>query len=226
MCFSDSLEDRFFEELASERRLNSSITDSVRLRTFSQVNSGSHVCATLQGQRSAENAICKVEAASEAQGIEGPNRPFIDLRPCFIALVGGDIRCKKQLAHLVIPCDYDFMIDFEINLAEIIGRPSLQRPFVCDGAPSTCSVWIVGYNAATSGGDWWRFWTSGEGFDLGSWRKDYDAERAARGKGPSATRRRIDRLSAKVPDVLETNIYATPSTEMANMPVMLIVTEN
>jgi hypothetical protein len=111
------------------------------------------------------------------------------------------------------------MIDFEIHLAETIGRPSLQRPFVCDGDPSACSVWIVGYNAATTGGDWWRFWSSDEGFDLGSWRKDYDAERAARGKGPSATRLRIDRLTAKVPGVLETNIYATPSTEMANMPV-------
>jgi hypothetical protein len=69
------------------------------------------------------------------------------------------------------------------------------------------------------GNYWWRLWSSNEGFDLGSWRKDYDAERAARGKGPSATRLRIDRLTAKVPGVLETNIYATPSTEMANMPV-------
>jgi hypothetical protein len=133
--------------------------------------------------------------------------------------VEGDIRYKKQLARVAMPCNYDFMIDFEINLAETIGRPSSQRPFVCDGDPSASSVWIVGYNAATTGGDWWRFWSSDEGFDLGSWRKDYDAERAARGKGPSATRRRIDRLSAKVSGVLETNIYATPSTEMATMPV-------
>lgn len=110
------------------------------------------------------------------------------------------------------------MIYFEENLAKIIGRPSSQRPFVCDGDPSTCSVWIVGYNAATSGGDWWRFWSSDNGFDLVSWRKEYDAERAARGKGPSATRRRIDRFSEKLARVLETNIYATPSTNMANMP--------
>lgn len=107
---------------------------------------------------------------------------------------------------------------FETELAAIIGKPSTQRPFVCTGHPSACSVWVVGYNAATTGGDWWRFWSSDNGFDVASWRKDYDAERAARGKKASATRLRIDRLKASVPDLLETNIFATPSTSMANMP--------
>ena len=110
------------------------------------------------------------------------------------------------------------MRDLETQLADIIGRPSTQRPFVCQGHPSSCDIWIVGYNAATTGGDWWRFWSTDKGFDLVSWRRDYDAERAARGKGPSATRRRIDRIKKQVPHVLETNIFATPSTEMANMP--------
>ena len=110
------------------------------------------------------------------------------------------------------------MTDFEENLAAIIGRPSKQRPFVCDGFPSDCSVWIVGYNAATTGGDWWQFWSSDGGFDLSAWRKDYNAERAERGQGTSATRRRIDRFKASVPDMLETNIFSTPSTKMANMP--------
>ncbi|WP_299842654.1 hypothetical protein [uncultured Jannaschia sp.] len=110
------------------------------------------------------------------------------------------------------------MTDFETQLAAIVGRPSTQRPFVCRGDPASCSVWVVGYNAATTGGDWWRFWSSDSGFAYSSWRKDYDAERMTRGKGPSATRRRIDRLRDSVPDLLETNIFATPSTEMANMP--------
>jgi hypothetical protein len=110
------------------------------------------------------------------------------------------------------------MINFETQLAEIIGRPSSQRPFVCNGTPASCPAWVVGYNAATTGGDWWRFWSKDQGFDLASWRDDYDAERTARGKGASATRRRLDRLTASVSGVLETNIFATPSTEMANMP--------
>jgi len=109
------------------------------------------------------------------------------------------------------------MSDFAEQLAGIIGKPSTQRPFVCDGFPSNCPVWIVGYNAATTGGDWWRFWYSEYGFDLASWRGDYDAERKKRGKGPSATRLRIDRFKAAIPNILETNIFATPSTNMANM---------
>jgi len=110
------------------------------------------------------------------------------------------------------------MNDFAEQLARTIGRPSAQRPFVCDGFPSNCSVWIVGYNAATTGGDWWRFWSSENGFDLALWRSDYDAERKERGKGPSATRLRIDRFKAAIPNILETNIFSTPSTSMANMP--------
>lgn len=110
------------------------------------------------------------------------------------------------------------MTEFETRIAEIIGKPSSQRPFVCQGNPFSCDRWIVGFNAATSGGDWWRFWSTESGFDLLSWRTDYDAERSRRGKGPSATRLRLDRIRARVPNVLETNIFATPSTKMANMP--------
>lgn len=108
---------------------------------------------------------------------------------------------------------------FDDKLASIIGKPSSQRPFVCNGLPESCRVWVVGYNAATTGGDWWHYWAAETGFDYTAWRQDYDAERAARGKGPSATRLRIDRLAAAVPALLETNIYAEPSTSMANMPM-------
>lgn len=110
------------------------------------------------------------------------------------------------------------MIVFETELAAIIGKPSTQRPFVCSGHPSACRAWVVGYNAATTGGDWWRFWSSDSGFDYASWRMEYDAERAARGQGASATRLRLDRLKASIPYILETNIFATPSTRIANMP--------
>jgi hypothetical protein len=107
---------------------------------------------------------------------------------------------------------------FSNRLAEIIGRPSTERPFVSDGDPAAFPVWVVGYNPATTGGDWWQYWSDECGFDKAAWRADYDAERAARGKGPSATRQRIDRISQAVPGVLETNIFGAPSTRMANMP--------
>jgi hypothetical protein len=124
---------------------------------------------------------------------------------------------KTLLARKQTAIDGCNMTAFETDLAAIIGKPSTQRPFVCTGHPSTCPVWVVGYNAATTGDDWWRFWSSDSGFDIAAWRKDYDEERAARGKGASATRLRIDRLKASVPNILETNIFATPSTRMANM---------
>jgi hypothetical protein len=110
------------------------------------------------------------------------------------------------------------MYDFETRLAKIIGRPTTQRPFICNGNPSACKIWIVGYNAATIGGDWWRYWSTDAGFDIDTWRQDYDSDRKRRSKGPSATRRRIDRITEQLSGVLETNIYATPSTKMANMP--------
>lgn len=125
---------------------------------------------------------------------------------------------ETKFACLPNPCEHQPMTDFEKNLAAIIGRPSKQRPFVCDGFPSDCAVWIVGNNAATKGGDWWQYWSSDGGFDLSAWRKDYDAERKKRGKGPSPTRRRIDLFKASVPDLLETNIFSTPSPKMADMP--------
>jgi hypothetical protein len=76
----------------------------------------------------------------------------------------------------------------------------------------------VGFNAATTGGDWWRCWSTDRGFDYSAWRKDYDVERASRRKGASATRLRIDRIRASVPNLLETNIFSAPSTKMSNMP--------
>lgn len=109
-------------------------------------------------------------------------------------------------------------MDFEEELSRIIGRPSSQRPFVCNGHPGSCPVWVVGHNAATPGGDWWQHWKTGTGFDKGSWLSSYLEDRVARGKGPSATRRRLDRISAAVPGVLETNIYSAPSSAMSNMP--------
>lgn len=125
---------------------------------------------------------------------------------------------ETLLARMQQAIDGWIMTAFETDLAATIGKPSTQRPFVCTGHPSACPVWVVGYNAATTGGDWWRFWSSDSGFDYESWRKDYDSERAARGKKASATRLRIDRLRASLPNILETNIFATPSTKMANMP--------
>ena len=40
--------------------------------------------------------------------------------------------------------------DFERALVALIGRPTDLRPFVCEGSPLTCDVFLVGFNLATT----------------------------------------------------------------------------
>lgn len=115
---------------------------------------------------------------------------------------------------------------FADGMADIIGRPSLLRPFVCDGSPLDCSVFIVGYNPATlSDRDFWTDWGP-EGYDKTGWMEAYVAERAARPLKPgkkfrhrvSPSRRVIEQVvaAAAVP-ILETNVFAQPSPDMASL---------
>lgn len=87
-------------------------------------------------------------------------------------------------------------------------------------------MFIVGYNPATSSDhDFWADW--GEtGFNKASWMEAYLAERVERPLAPgkkyrpklSPSRRVIDQVvrSAGIP-ILETNIFARPSTDMASL---------
>ena len=98
------------------------------------------------------------------------------------------------------------------------------RPFVCNGSPTDCNVFIVGTNAA-SAVTWSRFWDhEREVFDKTNWLRTYEAERAeqkrSRGKtrfrAQSPTRSRIElfvNAVGGINQVLETNIYSvsTPS---------------
>lgn len=46
--------------------------------------------------------------------------------------------------------------EFEQELRSLIGQPTDLRPFVCEGPPLACPVFIVGYNPATEmTADWW-----------------------------------------------------------------------
>lgn len=48
---------------------------------------------------------------------------------------------------------------FEADLRDLMGSPFHDRPFVCDGSPLDCQVFIVGINAASSMTE--DFWDSG-----------------------------------------------------------------
>ncbi len=41
------------------------------------------------------------------------------------------------------------LTEFGSELEALIERPTALRPFVCDGSPLSCTVFIVGYNPAT-----------------------------------------------------------------------------
>lgn len=105
--------------------------------------------------------------------------------------------------------------EFENKIAERIGRPSDLRPFVCEGSPLDCNVFIVGYNPATSmNSGFWDFWRTDYGFQKSAWLEAYRAERLHNGKRAlSNTRRVMNWICESAPSarVLETNLLWKPS---------------
>ncbi len=98
------------------------------------------------------------------------------------------------------------------------------RPFVCNGNPYNCEVFIVGSNAVTEmEAEFWDFWDNCDGFDKERWFKSYIDERKnnplksgkTRRDKVSPTRRNIGLIVNSISPIscLETNIYlkATPT---------------
>lgn len=113
---------------------------------------------------------------------------------------------------------------FEGDLEAVIGRPTEMRPFVCEGSPLRCRVFIVGFNPATAmTASFWDFWRPGYGFDKAAWFREYKRERSLQPLKPGKTRRNevsntrrvMDWVIAAVPRYacLETNIHALPSKD-------------
>lgn len=118
--------------------------------------------------------------------------------------------------------------EFERELVALIRRPTDLRPFVCEGSPLKCDVFLVGFNPATTmTADFWEFWRAGYGYDKAAWFKRYLEERAAKPLKPgktrrqkvSATRRNMECFveGATGVRVLETNIYAKASDDMKSL---------
>jgi hypothetical protein len=101
--------------------------------------------------------------------------------------------------------------EFEAELKAIIGSPATShRPFVCEGSPLECDIFLVGIEPATSlNSSFWDFWEGGYGFKKREWYKSYCRERIESGEyGPSPTRKNIEHFvdGASPVRVLETNI--------------------
>jgi hypothetical protein len=119
---------------------------------------------------------------------------------------------------------------FESGLEAIVGRPTTLRPFVCDGSPLDCRVFIVGFNPATeSEVDFWIFWSSDRGFDRALWYQNYLKERRERPLNPgktrrpsiSNTRRVMDWIEDEAPSMrfLETNIYSAATEQARDLAI-------
>lgn len=115
--------------------------------------------------------------------------------------------------------------DFEKELVSVIGKPNYLRPFVCNGSPLDCKVFIVGTNSATEmSADFWDFWCSGKGFDKPAW---FDAYMRERRNSITPSRRVIDSLvkEASPVQILETNIYAAPTKKEVDLALEQQTTE-
>lgn len=118
--------------------------------------------------------------------------------------------------------------EFEKRLETLVGKPTTLRPFVCDGSPLACRVFIVGFNPAThADGDFWDNWVTGVGFAKERWHQAYLTHRRDRPLAPgkkrrlpiSPTRRRLMWIEeeARGTRILETNIFASASATKAEL---------
>lgn len=110
------------------------------------------------------------------------------------------------------------LVEFDHRLREV-SRPDERpnaRPFLCDGDPTQCKVFLVGLNPGTRT-DFWRFWSPETGCDKQGWLKAY----LAREKKLKPTRKKIELLfGALAPEIkcLETNLYDVSSRRLAELP--------
>ena len=121
------------------------------------------------------------------------------------------------------------------SLMEELNVPDL-RPFVCEGSPLECEVFIVGTNPATEMSIApWEHWSDDYGFrkyGKGNWFEAYKEERRNRPLKPGRTRRnKVSRTRRRINLViegahpvkcLETNIYAKPSENEDELKAFLV----
>lgn len=93
-----------------------------------------------------------------------------------------------------------------------MAKPGEQlRPFVCDGSPLDCSVFIVGSNRATRlASEFWTYWNDGRGVDKARFQSEYGDYRRSRGKPEIAhSRNALEVLVKSCAPLrcLETNVF-------------------
>ena len=107
------------------------------------------------------------------------------------------------------------------ELEALLARDPDARPFVCEGDPLACRVFIVGTNPATRMTQpFGSFWTLDGGFNKEAWLKSYEAHRAEKGKRmKSPSREVIEGVIEAAPGVgfLETNVFAVATAKESDL---------
>jgi len=117
---------------------------------------------------------------------------------------------------------------FYENLKSRMAAIENPRPFICDGNPLMCGVFIVGFNAATEmQAKFDEFWSNVDGFNKSEWLKCYISERQAKPLRPgktrrnrvSATRQRIEWLTEYLHpfSCLETNLFSKATVDAKSL---------
>lgn len=110
--------------------------------------------------------------------------------------------------------------EFNVNLKLFIDSNNNLRPFICDGSPLECNIFIVGINPATSLNKPFFNYYNLSVFDKKKWMIDYCESRRNKKTLISPTRKKIENL---VNDIfgenkcLETNIYSYPSIDLKSL---------
>jgi hypothetical protein len=112
---------------------------------------------------------------------------------------------------------HQFLTTFRERLQDLMTDPK-SRPFVCDGSPLECSVFVVGFNPATEMDQpFWTYWSDSSGFDKSAFIRDYLVKRGLH--EPKGVRARIERIVSQLPPgaCLETNICSKPTKTAAEL---------
>lgn len=110
------------------------------------------------------------------------------------------------------------LLQFDQKLREVTGEAPDARPFLCEGLPSSCPIFLVGINPGKSSG-FWPHWDAIKGCDKQNWMKNYLIEH----RRLSPTRARIEILFKAVEPLrcLETNIFPFPSPRESDLDTSL-----
>jgi hypothetical protein len=88
-------------------------------------------------------------------------------------------------------------------------------PFICDGSPFNCEIFVVGYNAATTlRNNFWRYWSDEFGLDRDAFMRDFPE------KNSGARPRLNEIVEGAMPEkVLETNLYFYSTAKKRQLPL-------